>query len=110
MIQDDWQRIDDLLQSAFDREPSQRAPFLDEACAGDHVLREQVEALLTADREASHFLEHPAVEGRTSLVTESAIGSLLGRRIGAYRILRQLGRGGMGAVYLAERADEQFRK
>src|SRR5262245_39088324 len=111
MIQDrDWQRVDDLLQSALDREPSQRASFLDEACAGDHALRQQVEALLAADDQASDFLEHPAVEGGTSLVTESASGSLRGRRIGAYRIVRELGRGGMGAVYLAERADEQFRK
>jgi eukaryotic-like serine/threonine-protein kinase len=110
MIQDDWQRIDDLLQSALDREPSQRAPFLDEACAGDHVLREHVEALLTADRDASDFLEHPAMEAGSWLATEPASGSLVGRRIGAYRIVRELGRGGMGAVYLAERADEQFRK
>jgi len=110
MIQDDWQRVDDLLQSALDCEPSQRASFLDEACASDHALRQHVEALLAADRDASDFLERPAIEAITSPATESPSDSLVGRRIGAYRILRQLGRGGMGAVYLAERADEQFRK
>jgi hypothetical protein len=46
MTEDQWQRVDDLLQSAIDREPSQRASFLDQACAGDHALRQQVEALL----------------------------------------------------------------
>jgi eukaryotic-like serine/threonine-protein kinase len=110
MIQDDWQRVDGLLQSALDREPSRRASFLDEACAGDHALRQHVEALLEADREASDFLERPAIEAGTAPATEPASQSLVGRRIGAYRVVRELGRGGMGAVYLAERADEQFRK
>jgi serine/threonine protein kinase/Tfp pilus assembly protein PilF len=111
MIQDhDWHRVDRLLQSALDREPNQRACFLDEACADDHAVRQRVEALLAADREASVFLERPALQTDTSLATEAARGALMGRRIGAYRILCQLGRGGMGEVYLAERADEQFRK
>ena len=111
MIQrDDWRRVDDLLQSALDCEPTRRASFLDEACAGDHALRQQVEALLAADHHASDFLEGSAIEPGTLLPSEWSSGSLVGRRIGAYRIVRQLGRGGMGAVYLAERADEQFRK
>jgi serine/threonine protein kinase/TolB-like protein/tetratricopeptide (TPR) repeat protein len=110
MIQDSWQRVDDLLQSAMDCEPSQRAAFLNDACAGDHALRQQVEALLAADREAGDFLERPAIEAGTSLATESPTRSLAGRSIGAYRLVRELGRGGMGTVYLAERADGQFRK
>ena len=61
MIQpDDWRRVDDLLQSALDRETHQRAAFLAEACAGDRALREQVEALLAADQDARDFLEPPA--------------------------------------------------
>jgi hypothetical protein len=110
MIQDNWQRVDDLLQSALDCEASQRASFLDEACAGDHALRQHVEALLAADHHASDFPERPAIRAGTSPAIEAASGSLVGRRIGAYRIVRELGRGGTGAVYLAERADEQFRK
>ena len=111
MIQpDDWRRIDDLLQSALDRPPGERASFLDAACAGDRELREHVEALLAADHQASDFLERPAMEAGRALEAESGSDSLIGRRIGAYRIVRQVGRGGMGTVYLAERADEQFRK
>ena len=110
MTQDSWQRVDHLLRSAIDCEPSQRASFLDEACAGDHAIRQKVEALLAADREADDFLERPAIEAGTSLTTEPPTASLAGRLIGAYRIVRELGRGGMGTVYLAERADGQFRK
>jgi eukaryotic-like serine/threonine-protein kinase len=110
MTQDSWQRVDDLLRSAIDCEPSQRASFLDEACAGDHAIRQKIEALLAADREADDFLERPAIEAGTSLTTEPPTASLVGRLIGAYRIVRELGRGGMGTVYLAERADGQFRK
>ena len=110
MIQTNWRRVDELLQSALDCEPSQRASFLEEACAGDSPLRQQVEALLAADGDASDFLERPAIQSDTLPATEASYGSLVGRRIGAYRILRELGRGGMGAVYLAQRADAQFRR
>lgn len=46
-----WQQIDSLFHSALEREPEERAAFLDEACAGDESLRKQVEALLAADEE-----------------------------------------------------------
>ena len=76
MTEDHWRRVEDLLQSALDREPSQRASFLDEACAGDHALREQVEALLAADHQARDFLERPAIEAAVTspwpLVTTTA--------------------------------------
>src|SRR5215204_1945735 len=76
MIQDsDWQ-----LQSALDREPHQRACSLDEACVGDQALRQQVEARLGADRDASDFLERPALNVGASLATESEGASLEGRR------------------------------
>src|SRR5262245_6153698 len=103
-----WQRINDLLESALDRHPSERGPMLDQACAGDAALRREIEALLAADEQAGDFLERPAIAATAPLPSDGTDDPLIGRRIGAYRIVRQLGLGGMGAVYLAERADGQF--
>jgi serine/threonine protein kinase len=74
---------------------------LDAACAADPALRAQVETLLAADERAGNFLQTPAAP---------PVESLVGRHVGPYRVLREIGRGGMGVVYLAERADDQFRK
>ena len=108
-----WDEIDTLFQEALDCPPGERAAFLDEAC-GDAALRREVEALLDASMEASAFLERPAGASAEALWEEAASAppppALEGRRIGPYRLDEEIGRGGMAAVYRAERADGAYRQ
>ena len=94
----------DLWRAALQRPAGRRAAFLDEACAGDPGLRRQVEALLATPTPA------PSDAPTAGVSPTRPEGSLAGHFIGPYKILREIGRGGMGAVYLALRADDQFRK
>ena len=104
-----WPRVKALFLAALDRPPAARAAFLDGACAGDAALRQRVEALLAADRITDSPLETPAAELALRLIHQPAETSAIGRRIGAYRVIRRLGHGGMGAVYLAVRDDGEYR-
>src|SRR5881394_3132263 len=98
------QQLDKLFHSALEREPQERAEFLDDACAGDETLRRRVEALLTAHEETGSFIESPAreVEARFAAdVPADHSSSIVGQVVSHYRILESLGAGGMGEVYLA---------
>ena len=97
-----YQHIQALLQSALERESEERASFLNEACAGDELLRRQVEALLMSHQQAGSFLESPAAEVGAPLVNNAHINLAAGDVMGPYRILSQIGCGGMGEVYLAQ--------
>ncbi len=95
-----------VFERAVGLEPEARARYLDEACAGDARLRLEVERLITADTGAA-----AALDG----VLAGAVGTLdvpvsAGRRIGAYEVVSVLGRGGMGTVHLAVRADDAYHK
>ncbi len=105
-MSDKWDQVKEILGSALEREPALRSGFIRQACGGDEVLRAEVESL------ASHH------EGADSLLENSPAASLFffqpdamaGRKVGAYRILRVIGSGGMAVVYLGERDDDAFRK
>jgi serine/threonine protein kinase len=107
-------RIQQLFSDALELQTRDRAKFLSELCEGDAELRREVESLLEADEPQSTFLQSPAFEISASeiaaQVLESEEASAIGRLVGAYRIVREIGRGGMGAVYLAERSDGEFQK
>ncbi|MBI3649595.1 MAG: protein kinase [Acidobacteria bacterium] len=106
------QQAKDILHNAATLADDKRTAFINERCAGDESLRTEVEALLRL-RDRTHAIAQTAISEMPTLVVENFTPFLdanFGKRIGAYEIVRQLGQGGMGAVYEALRADEQFSK
>ncbi|MBI2838288.1 MAG: protein kinase [Acidobacteria bacterium] len=106
-----WRLIDDLFHAAIELPPDERGDFLEGACEGDDSLRAEIEKLVDGSDRAGSFIEaSPALVASTMALLESDAEPLDGLRLGAYRVIREIGRGGMGTVYLAARADEEFRK
>jgi eukaryotic-like serine/threonine-protein kinase len=100
-----WKRIKSILEEALEIAPDSRASFLENSCGDDKDMRREVESLLDFDRTGADILEQNAF----SAVMPDAIGKkFIGEQIGNYKIISELGTGGMGAVFLAERADGAF--
>jgi serine/threonine protein kinase len=135
MNPDNWDRAKQLFEAALELDPSRRASFLAENCR-EEGLRLHVEKLLTNYQEAGSFLDDPVLNPSISppnapaeIRTEEAShprpqsadlpttatgveaeDPMVGRQCGAYKIVRRIGQGGMGAVFLAVRADDEYRK
>src|SRR5262249_9040606 len=93
-----------------ERKPGERMAFLQETCGADESLRAEVESLLAEEQNvvtASGIKEGACVSPPIAAPAEDL---MIGRRLGAYEIARRIGSGGMAAVYLAARADDQYRK
>jgi serine/threonine protein kinase/tetratricopeptide (TPR) repeat protein len=101
-----WQQVKEILASALERSPNERADFVRQACGDDPNLRAEVESLLANHDGADSLLEESPAANAFSF----SVASMIGRQVGAYRILQETGQGGMAVVYLAERADHEFRK
>lgn len=102
MNRKDWQQIDELFTEAAGKSPSERAVFLEQSCAGDSKLRREVERLLKSNDTAPEFIETPAFEIVASEIAGDQSDALIGTALGRYTVLKLIGLGGMGQVYLAE--------
>jgi serine/threonine protein kinase len=100
MTSDRWRQIEELCHAALARPPADRAAFVADACAGDDVIRREVESLLAQEANADHFLSAPALVSAIDVLDPSK-GALVGRRLGVYEIRSLLAVGGMGEVYRA---------
>ena len=114
MTPERWRQVEEIFQAAMDLSPEERPGYLSLACADDATLRNDVEALLSQHASAGELLEQPPY-GNTEMgalesFADDAVDPMIGRRLGAYRIEREIGRGGMGAVYEAIRVDNEFNK
>ncbi|MGE0441687.1 MAG: protein kinase [Gemmatimonadales bacterium] len=111
MEQDSWSRLEAIFFAALEQPADAREAFLDRACGGDQVLRAEVASVLAAHLEAGGTATPdrllPAFDPAAPAV---APGSLVGQPIGAYRLDALIGHGGMGEVYRASRADEEYQR
>lgn len=105
-----WQKLNELFHAAIEREVAERKAFLAQACAGDAALLKEVERLVAAHQGAGGFIQASAFTDGIQLLAGQEESIPIGQQFGAYRIIKEIGRGGMGTVYLAERADEQYLK
>jgi eukaryotic-like serine/threonine-protein kinase len=106
-----WQKIKELLATALEMDPAARVAYLDQACANDPPLRSDLDRFLAADQKAGlEFLNSPAKGIEIMDHSEENASPRVGRRVGPYQIVKEIGAGGMGEVYRSFRADDQYRK
>jgi serine/threonine-protein kinase len=101
-----WRRVEALFDEAAGLPAAERAAFLTGACGEDLAMRAEIESLLAADAKAAEFLGRPAV----AVASLPPPPTLVGRRVGQYRVQAKLGEGGMSTVYLAVRADDAYQQ
>jgi serine/threonine protein kinase/tetratricopeptide (TPR) repeat protein len=112
MTPERWQRINEMFHAALVLDGQERGAFLVTQSAGDDALRAKVAALLASHDQAEGFIQGSVFDDAAQILAEEEAGdeaeAMIGRHIGLYKVDREIGRGGMGSVYLATRDDDQF--
>ena len=101
MTPERWQQVKQLFDAALERSDSERVAFLDRACTGDAALRREVNTLLALHESSSDVLDDTVGAMAEKLLADEQSESLIGQTVGTYKVEREIGRGGMGEVYLA---------
>jgi non-specific serine/threonine protein kinase/serine/threonine-protein kinase len=101
----DWGDAKRIFSEALEQSPENRSAYLSRACGTNSALHREVVSLLENHDRAGSFFDQPL-----AAAIAPPADPMIGKRVGLYKVLRQIGLGGMGTVYLAERADDQFRK
>jgi eukaryotic-like serine/threonine-protein kinase len=103
---DRWHRLETIFQAAADMAPADRPAFLTAECGDDLELRKDVDSLLASMEQTQGFIVAPLQAVAQQMASAEDVN--LGKHIGPYRVIKTLGEGGMGKVYLAMRADQQY--
>src|SRR6185369_1435619 len=110
MTPERWIHIKDLFHRALERDPAERPAYVVAEAGDDRELVGEVQSLISAHESAGESLERPVVDLKAEFPVDESTVPGVGRYVGPYRLLREVGWGGMGAVYEALREDEAFRK
>jgi eukaryotic-like serine/threonine-protein kinase len=110
MDQERWQTLKAIFWTAAECDTGARAEYIENACAGDAAMRAEVESLLEAHAIDDGFIEQPAAEFSLGSSMSAKRASWIGRRLSSYRIVGEIGRGGMSDVYKAVRDDDEYQK
>ncbi len=102
MTPERWLHIKDVFRSALERHPEDRPAFLDQACAGDSAMRQEVESLISSFQNSESILRVPVNDAAADLLAGDRPRSAVGIQLGQYEIMAVLGEGGMGVVYRAQ--------
>ncbi|HSE23260.1 MAG TPA: protein kinase, partial [Pyrinomonadaceae bacterium] len=102
MTPEQWDKIKDLFHEALKHPPAQRHNFIASECGDDPSVRFEVESLLQEYEDEPDFIETPAADVATSLLASDRVGIVSGQKLGHFKVVKLLGTGGMGDVYLAD--------
>ncbi len=107
MTPERWRQVKELLAPALEMDARQRSAYLDQVCDQDSSLRRELDSLVAAaENAAPDILDHGVFPGTELLPPDSWVG----HRVGSYKIVEKIGAGGMGEVYRAFRADDEYRQ